>query len=100
MKLIRKQQQGGAMAAEDPNAVASQAPMNNGMGEQDPMMTIVQLFSDGLSQQNCEMLAQGAQMFLQLVQEAQSAESAGQPVFGKGGKIVSRTQHTLQLVRK
>lgn len=98
---IKKYQSGGELPA-DPNAapIESGAPMEGG---QDVMEQLITLFIQGLEQQNCEALAQGAQMFLELVQQAQgSAEAApaGQPVFGKGGKIVSRKQTSLQLVRK
>lgn len=98
---IKRYQMGGEVAA-DPNA----APIDNGAPvetTQDPMQLIVETFVVGLQNQDCEALAQGAQMFLELVQQAQgSAEAApaGQPVFGKGGKIVSRKQTSLQLVRK
>lgn len=98
---IKRYQMGGEVAA-DPNAAPIErgAPMEGG---QDVMEQLITLFIQGLEQQNCEALAQGAQMFLELVQQAQgSAEAApaGQPVFGKGGKIVSRKQTSLQLVRK
>lgn len=102
MILKRKYQQGGQMTPEA-TAAPDAASMNNGMGGQDPMQMIVELFAQGLQTQDCNALAQGAEMFLQLVQEAQGgaeAAPAGQPVFAKGGKIVSRKQSTLQLVRK
>lgn len=102
MILKRKYQQGGQMTPEATTAPDA-ASMNNGMGGQDPMQIIVELFAQGLQTQDCNALAQGAEMFLQLVQEAQGgaeAAPAGQPVFAKGGKIVSRKQSTLQLVRK
>ena len=101
MKLVKKFQDGGSMApVEDPNAggmpmgAESMEPQG---GEQDPMMVIVDLFAQGLQNQDCEALAQGAQMFLQLVQEAQGG--AGQPVFAKGGKLVSRKAN-VKLVRE
>lgn len=107
MVLKRKFQDGGAI--EDPNAAAmaggmpADASMAAQGGGQDPMGMIIELFVQGLQAQNCEALAQGAQLFLQLVQQAQGgaeAAPAGQPVFAKGGRIVSRRQPTLQLVRK
>lgn len=106
MKIVKKFQDGGAVAPVDGGAPADVAPVNNGMtpeGGQDPMQMIVEAFVAGLQNQDCEALAQGAQMFLELVQQAQGgaeAAPAGQPVFGKGGKIVSRKQTSLQLVRK
>ena len=81
-------------------APVEQAPVAAPNQEQDPMMVIVQLFADGLQTQNCEELAQGAQMFLELIQQAQGEEAAGQPVFAKGGKLVSRTKPSFQIVRK
>lgn len=86
---------------EDPNAqaVPAEAAPQQGM-EQDPMQMIVELFMQGLQQQDCNALAQGAEMFLQLVQGAQGeAAPEGQPVFAKGGKLLRR-QTGLQLIRK
>ena len=59
------------------------------------MMQIVQMFAEGLQNQDCQLLAQGAQMFLQLVQQSQQGgaaprEEQGQPVFKKGGILVRR----------
>lgn len=88
MKVVKFMQQGGAapMPAEAPQ------------GGEDPMMQIAEVFAQGLQNQDCEMLAQGAQMFLQLVSEAMGGQPAGpvdqapegEPVFKKGGKIVKR----------
>ena len=49
------------------------------------MMQVVQMFAEGLQKQDCQLLAQGAQMFLQLVQQSQQGgaapqEEQGQPV--------------------
>ena len=99
MKLIKKFQAGGPMGS-DTSAQVDNGAMQTG-AEQDPMMQIVEMFAQGLQSQDCNLLAQGAEMFLSLVQEAQSsAEPAGQPVFGKGGKMVSRKQAKLQLICK
>lgn len=99
MRIVKKLQAGGYV--EDPNAVAgAAAPVE---GAQDPMQAIVELFVNGLQNQDCNALAQGAQLFLELVQQAQGgaeAAPAGQPVFAKGGKIVSRKQSSLKLVRE
>jgi len=100
MKLVKKFQAGGEMGAEA-GAQVDNGEMNQGAG-QDPMTQIVEMFLSGLQNQDCSMLAQGAQMFLQLVQEAQaSAEApAAQPVFAKGGRLVARKQPRLQLICK
>ena len=100
---IKRFQEGGAMPA-DTGAAApvdnmGGAPMGPEGAAQDPMMAIVQLFMDGLQNQDCNALAQGAQMFLELVQQAQDG-AEGQPVFAKGGRLVSRKQASLKLVRE
>ncbi len=106
MKIIKKFQDGGQVVPVDGGAPVEAAPVEAGMapeGAQDPMQAIVEAFVVGLQNQDCNALAQGAQMFLELVQQAQGgaeAAPAGQPVFGKGGKIVARKQSALQLVRK
>lgn len=103
MKIVKKFQDGGMVPA-DAGVAPETAPMDEGMapqgGEQDPMAMIVQLFVDGLQTQNCEELAQGAEMFLQLIQQAQGGAPEGQPVFAKGGKIVGVKRNPIQLVRK
>lgn len=85
MRIVEKFQEGGAMPEGAP------APQE----QQDPLMQIAQIFAQGLQEQNCEMLAQGAQMFLQVLQQSMRAqqpgpEAGGQPVFKKGGKMVKR----------
>lgn len=89
---IKKFQQGG-MAPEQVNPGVS----NNQPAQGDPLMEIAQIFMQGLQTQNCELLAQGAQAFLMLLQQAQGeaqqapiGEPQGEPVFKKGGKICGR----------
>lgn len=91
-KLTKKFQEGGPVEPAEqpvtepaPEEAAPEAP-------QDPMMQLAQIFAQGLQNQDCEMLAQGAQMFLQLVQQAQGGapEEAGEPVYKKGGKLAYR----------
>lgn len=102
MKL-RKLQMGGPVAATEAAPAAEPMPAEAGMpaegAGQDPLMMIAQAFAEGLQTQNCELLAQGAQMFLELIQQAQGG-AEGQPVFGKGGKIASRKPASIQLVVK
>lgn len=87
---IQKFQEGGAVAA--PVAAEAAAPAQG----QDPIMIIAQTFAEGLQTQNCELLAQGAQMFLELISQAQGGAQpveeapAGEPVFRKGGKLAKR----------
>lgn len=96
----KKFQQGGpieapAEGAEAPvpqeEAPAEEAPAEE--GQEDPMMQLAQIFAQGLQNQDCNALAQGAQMFLQLVEQAQGggAEAPqGEPVFRKGGRLAYR----------
>ena len=85
MKLMKFQQGGQA-----PMPEAAPAP------EQDPIMMIADMFAQGLQNQDCGMLAQGAEMFLQMISQAQGGPApvgevpAGEPVFKKGGKMVKR----------
>lgn len=96
---IRKFQEGGPMG---PEAAPEQGGMPEGapQGGGDPLMQIAQIFAEGLQNQDCEALAQGAQMFLELVQQAQGGAPGGaqggepapegQPVFRRGGRLAYR----------
>ena len=105
----KKFQQGGpveAPAGEEPmpeegmqEGAQEEEPMPEegapeGGGEQDPMMQLAQMFAQGLQNQDCQMLMQGAQMFLQLLQQAQRGEQPqepqGEPVFRRGGRLAYR----------
>lgn len=97
-KRIGRFQEGGPMPTEDPTMVA-EPRMEEGapapeQGGGDPLMQIAQVFMQGLQNQDCNMLAQGAQMFLQLLQQAQDggapAEEQGAPVFKRGGQLIYR----------
>lgn len=87
--------QGGAPGAEQ-GAPAGAEQGQEGQGGQDPLMQIAQMFAQALQSQDCKGLAQGAQMFLQLIaqaqQGAQGGPEGGQPaeptVMRKGGKFV------------
>lgn len=100
VKQTKKFQQGGPVGApaEGAEAPVSQeeapeelAPEEE--GQENPMMQLAQLFAQGLQNQDCQMLAQGAQMFLQLVEQSQGGgaeEPQGEPVFRKGGRLAYR----------
>ncbi len=101
VKQTKKFQQGGPVEAPAEGAEApvsqEEAPEGSvpeGGGQEDPMMQLAQLFAQGLQNQDCQMLAQGAQMFLQLVEQSQgggqSQEPQGEPVFRKGGRLAYR----------
>lgn len=86
---IKRYQQGGPMPAGAPEAGA----------QQDPIAMIAQIFAEGLQAQDCSLLAQGAEAFLQLVGQAMGGAPQGpagevpegtEPVFKKGGKMVRR----------
>ena len=102
VKQTKKFQQGGpvgtpADGAEAPvsQEEAPEEPAPEEGGQEDPMMQLAQLFAQGLQNQDCQMLAQGAQMFLQLVEQAQGGgaeEPQGEPVFRKGGRLAYRIE--------
>lgn len=94
---IKKFQMGGEMPAGAPATdaapveAAAPAPAAGG----DPLMEIAQLFAQGLQTGDCNLLAQGAEAFLMLLQQASApapmeAAPQGQPVFKKGGKLIGR----------
>ena len=97
VKQTKKFQQGGPVGApaEGAEAPVSQEeapeePAPEEGGQENPMMQLAQLFAQGLQNQDCQMLAQGAQMFLQLVEQSQGGgaeEPQGEPVFRKGGRL-------------
>jgi hypothetical protein len=96
---IKKYQMGGEMPAGAPApgaapVEAAPAPAPEQAGG-DPLMEIAQLFAQGLQTGDCNLLAQGAEAFLMLLQQASApapmeAVPQGQPVFKKGGKLVGR----------
>ena len=99
VKQTKKFQQGGPVGAPAEGAEApvsqEEAPEEPAPeeGQEDPMMQLAQLFAQGLQNQDCQMLAQGAQMFLQLVEQSQGGgaeEPQGEPVFRKGGRLAYR----------
>lgn len=98
---IKLYQDGGAVAPQEaPQGAPAGAPAGPEQGaapEQggDPLMQIAQIFAQGLQAQDCQALAQGAEMFLQLISQAQQgggAEGGAPPpeptVMKKGGKFV------------
>lgn len=100
VKQTKKFQQGGPVDAptDSTEAPVSQEeapeePAPEEGGQENPMMQLAQLFAQGLQNQDCQMLAQGAQMFLQLVEQSQGGgaeEPQGEPVFRKGGRLAYR----------
>lgn len=84
---IKKFQTGGEMPTNAAPAAAQPA------SQQDPLMQIAQLFAQGLQSGDCNLLAQGAEAFLMLLQQASAPQQApvgapqGQPVFKRGGKL-------------
>ncbi len=88
-KPVKKFQQGGPVGG----PAMGGAPVQGG-GQEEPMAQLVQIFAEGLQNQDCQALAQGAEMFLQLVQQAgeqqMPQEEQGEPVFKKGGRLSYR----------
>lgn len=92
---IKKFQMGGEMPITN---TATQAPSTETNGN-DAIIQIAQIFAQGLQSGDCNLLAQGAEAFLMLLQQASGPEQApvgqapeGQPVFKKGGKVVKRVK--------
>ena len=83
-------QEGGPVDAPVEEAPVEEAPAEAPTQGGDPMQQLVEAFAQGLQNQDCQLLAQAAQMFLQMVsgggQEA-PAEAPGAPVYKKGGKL-------------
>ena len=100
VKQTKKFQQGGPVGAPADGAEAPvsqeeapEEPAPEEGGQEDPMMQLAQLFAQGLQNQDCQMLAQGAQMFLQLVEQLQGGgaeEPQGEPVIRKGRRLAYR----------
>lgn len=95
MKIIPKKfQVGGQLTPEV--QVTEQIPtetQEQSTNEQDPIQVLSQMFMQGLQNQDCNLLAQGAQMFLEIVQQMQGgapAEPQGEPVYRNGGRLVRR----------
>lgn len=100
VKQTKKFQQGGPVEAPADGAEAPVSqeeapgePAPEEEGQENPMMQLAQVFAQGLQNQDCQMLAQGAQMFLQLVEQSQGGgaeEPQGEPVFRRGGRLAYR----------
>ena len=99
MKItLKKFQVGGTLPSEEQvqEQVQEQAPVEQQeqpINDQDPIVVLTQVFTQGLQNQDCDLLAQGAQMFLEIVQQMQGGapeEPQGEPVFRKGGTLVRR----------
>lgn len=81
MRIINKFQAGG-VAQPAPEAAPAQ---------QDPIAQIVEMFAAGLQNQDCQLLAEGASLFMELVSAASQPAPIGSegsaPVFRRGGQI-------------
>lgn len=102
---VKYLQEGGPMAAEAAPAGGAPASAEGGApapagaegGGQDPLMQIAEMFAQALQSQDCAALSQGAEMFLQLIAQAQGGAGGGapaqggapaeQPVYKSGGKF-------------
>ena len=82
---IKYLQEGGVPVAPE----GAPAPQEQG---QDPLLMIAEMFQAGLEQQSCEQLAQGAQMFLELLSQSQGAQAPEAPVYRRGGKFTKVTR--------
>lgn len=85
--MVKKFQEGGEMPAPEEQMPQEAAPEQGGG---DSMQQLVEMFAQGLQNQDCNMLAQAAQMFLQAIQGGGEApaEAPGAPVYRRGGRLV------------
>lgn len=87
MKIKKFQSGGQAPVAPAATPAGQPAP------QEDPLMILAQMFAEGLQSGNCELLAQGAEGFLQLIQgggEAPVGSPAEEPMFKRGGKMIKK----------
>lgn len=92
---IKKFQMGGEVPAGTPAQASTPVEATAPASGDDVLMQIAQLFAQGLQTGDCNLLAQGAEAFLMLLQQASApapmeAAPQGQPVFKKGGKLIGR----------
>lgn len=97
---VSKFQTGGTMPTgipEESPAMGEQAAMEQPapqeQPEQNPIMMLAQMAAQALQTQDCQMMAQVCQAFLEIVQQMQGGapeEPQGEPVFRKGGTLVRR----------
>lgn len=92
---IKKFQMGGEVPSGAPVPASAPVEATAPASGDDVLMQIAQLFAQGLQTGDCNLLAQGAEAFLMLLQQASApapmeAARQGQPVFKKGGKLVRR----------
>lgn len=95
-KNVKKFQQGGQMAAEEPMAPEGGAPEEAPAegGGQDPMMMLAQAAAQALQGQDCQMAMQVCQGLIEMLQQMSGGapqEQQGEPVFAKNGaKLIRR----------
>ena len=90
--IIKKFQEGGAVAPVDPAMAAPEA------APVDPIMQIAEMAMAALQSQDCGMAMQVCEAFVGMLQQAQGGAPAGpveaapqgEPVFRKGGKLIRR----------
>lgn len=90
--IIKKFQEGGAVAPVDPAVAAPEA------APADPIMQIAEMAMAALQSQDCGVAMQVCEAFVGMLQQAQGGAPAGpveaapqgEPVFRKGGKLIRR----------
>lgn len=98
---VKKFQVGGQIQSEAPmdESTPENMPAEQGTegepqeGEQDPIMVLAQMAAQALQNQDCQMMAQVCQGYLEIVQQMQGGapeQPQGEPVFRKGGTLVRR----------
>lgn len=86
-EMIKKFQEGGEMAPPPEEQMPAQEEQPQG-GDQ--MQQLIEMFAQGLQNQDCNLLAQAAQIFLQAVGGGGGAPAEAQeaPVYKRGGRLL------------
>lgn len=96
-KIVSKFQEGGQAPAPEAAAAAPQGAPQEGapQGGEDPLVQLAQMAMQALQGQDCQMMAQVCEAFVQMAQGAGGGEQAPQeaPVYKKGGVLVKRVKN-------
>lgn len=92
LKNVKKFQDGGQMAPEDPTMGAPAEAESAPAPQENPLMALAEMAAQALQSQDCNAAMQVCQAFIQLVQQAEgSAPAPEEPVYQRrGGRLVRK----------
>lgn len=92
LKNVKKFQDGGQMAPEDPTMGAPAEAEGAPASTQDPLMALAEMAAQALQSQDCNAAMQTLQAFIQLVRQASGgAPAPEEPVYQRrGGRLVRK----------